>query len=259
MEINSFIDFPVDEKNQISDDLDKSLDRFKDEFLWRKSQKGEIDHFVLKKDEKEISLFLLKNNDKIDDNGLNFLIFFFCYPARKPFCESASWIRESIAISLSPKILRTKLTAGEALISKFSIIKISENQKYDNATHCELIFSKNEEGTFYDLDSEVLALLRESSQINPEKQEKDFMDRIFHNCINNLTRSIVDNICNNLNLGNYNSKTERGNISNDRKLLNKLKSNFDLSSDYLNSCLNLDSEWTLEQIMDLEFYPSIIG
>jgi hypothetical protein len=187
MEVNGYINFLVDEEKQISNRLVESLESFKDKLLWRKSKKGADDHFILKKNEKEISLFLQENENEnendLDDTGLNFLVFFFCYPAKQPFCRRDDWIRESVAVSLSPKILRTKLlTAAETLIPKFDVIKISERQKYDRATHCELIFSKDKDGTFYDLDPEVLAVLKESSQINPEKQEKEFMDEIFRIC-----------------------------------------------------------------------------
>lgn len=252
MEIEVSIDFPIDEKNQISDHLSRSLEQFENKLLWRKSQKGKVDHFVLREGEEEISLFLLNDanrNEELIDDGLNFLIFFFCYPARRSFCKGCDWINETISISLSPKQLRQKLASTEILIPKFNAIKISKKQKFDEATHCELIFNKDENGIFYHLDPEVLAVLRESSKINPENQNEDFMSKISQICKRNLVSSIIHNICNNLE--NYCPKIKK-NIKNDREMITDLMNNFCISSDELSADLN--SKWQLEQILG-DFYP----
>lgn len=177
-------------KNVQNDSLVESLEKLGGQILWRKSERHKTNHFVLRADisEKDVSLFL--STGQIEDNGRNFLIFFFTHPARSAFTRkkdkfNLEEIRESIVVSFYPKKLITIINSSSKLKDKLMKLELSKRQKYaEHATHYSLFFYPKDNGGYYDLDDDVLLALSNCSKINPDEQEKDyaFIDEIINEC-----------------------------------------------------------------------------
>ena len=163
-----------------NDLLAESLKNLGNNILWRKSERGASDHFKLKtrngKKEGNASLFKLISDQSLEDNGKNFLIFFFLYPAKRAFCRNPQNFRESIAVSFYPKKLLTLISSleGGDLRDKLEKLELSDRQCYgEYATHYGLYYQKIDDGEYFDLDDEVLLALNNCSEINPKEQKTD--------------------------------------------------------------------------------------
>ena len=183
-----------------NDLLAESLKNLGNDILWRKSERGASDHFKLKirnsKKEGNTSLFKLISDQSLEDNGKNFLIFFFLHPAKSAFCRNPQDLRESIAVSFYPKQLLTLISSleGGDLRDKLEKLELSDRQCYgEHATHYGLYYQKKLDGEYFDLDDKVLLALNNCSEINPKEQETDDENKYaFINAIIDICKKSIE-------------------------------------------------------------------